>query len=262
RSATSRPVGPSSRCRCMAMARATAATFTEWVRRLCTASPAPDWAITWVTAESREKYGEKRIRSMSTRECGVSSASWNSSSCSGRRRPRRASAVVMPPSCQLGIASEAFRRRAWLAAQARESINVTSSAFALPDTLADKAAAAVIGADETRLAEIDRAMIAAREDVERRLTAARRGEGDGQDAMDRDIAVYGLVARQTMLRRFAIDLCLGKIVAEDGEVLYIGRTGLVSPEGKRLLIDWRAPAAEPFFAATHQNPMGLVLRRR
>ena len=139
---------------------------------------------------------------------------------------------------------------------------MTSSAFALPDTLADKAAAAVIGADETRLAEIDRALIAAREDVERRLTAARRGEGDGQDAMDRDIAVYGLVARQTMLRRFAIDLCLGKIVAEDGEVLYIGRTGLVSPEGKRLLIDWRAPAAEPFFAATHQNPMGLVLRRR
>ena len=168
----------------------------------------------------------------------------------------------MHPSCQLGIGSEGARRRARHGAGTREFLNVTSSAFALPDARADKAAPAVIGADEERLAEIDRALTLAREDVERRLEVARRIDSDGQDAMDRDIAVYGLVARQTVLRRFAIDLCLGKIVASDGEVLYIGRTGLVSPEGKRLLIDWRAPAAEPFFAATHQNPMGLVMRRR
>ncbi|MGO1928951.1 MAG: RNA polymerase recycling motor ATPase HelR [Microbacterium gubbeenense] len=139
---------------------------------------------------------------------------------------------------------------------------MTSSVFALPAHLADKSDAAVIGADEARLEEIERALAAARADVERRLADARRADGDGQDAMDRDIAVYGLVARQTMLRRFAIDLCLGKIVTADGDTLYIGRTGLVSPEGKRLLVDWRAPAAEPFFAATHQNPMGLVMRRR
>src|SRR5690606_17885913 len=141
-------------------------------------------------------------------------------------------------------------------------INVTFSAFALPASRAHKADPAVIGADEQRLAEIDLALTSTREDVERRLAAARRVDSDGQDAMDRDIAVYGLVARQTVLRRFAIDLCLGKIESADGEVLYIGRTGLVSPEGKRLLIDWRAPAAEPFFAATHQNPMGLSMRRR
>jgi hypothetical protein len=29
-----------------------------------------------------------------------------------------------------------------------------------------------------------------------------------------------------------------------------------------LLLDWRSPAAEPFFGATHANPMGLVSRRR
>jgi DNA helicase IV len=33
-------------------------------------------------------------------------------------------------------------------------------------------------------------------------------------------------------------------------------------EGRRLLIDWRSPAAEPFFGATHANPMGLASRRR
>ena len=141
-------------------------------------------------------------------------------------------------------------------------MTVISSVFALPQNLAAKSDPAVIGSDEARLAEIDRALIAAQEDVERRLADARRSDGDGQDAMDRDIAVYGLVARQTMLRRFAVDLCLGKVVTQDGETLYIGRTGLVSPEGERLLIDWRAPAAEPFFGATHQNPMGLVMRRR
>lgn len=153
-------------------------------------------------------------------------------------------------------------RRARHAPGTPESINVTSSAFALPQTRADKADPAIIGADEARLTEIDRALVQAREDIERRLENARRVDNEGQDAMDRDIAVYGLVSRQTVLRRFAIDLCLGKIVLADGETLYIGRTGLVSPEGKRLLIDWRAPAAEPFFAATHRNPMGLVMRRR
>uniref|UniRef100_UPI0027403C4A RNA polymerase recycling motor ATPase HelR n=1 Tax=Actinoplanes sp. RD1 TaxID=3064538 RepID=UPI0027403C4A len=33
-------------------------------------------------------------------------------------------------------------------------------------------------------------------------------------------------------------------------------------DGRRLLVDWRSPAAEPFFAATHADPRGLVSRRR
>src|SRR3712207_9553908 len=32
--------------------------------------------------------------------------------------------------------------------------------------------------------------------------------------------------------------------------------------GSRLLVDWRSPVAEPFFGATHANPMGLTSRRR
>ena len=44
--------------------------------------------------------------------------------------------------------------------------------------------------------------------------------------------------------------------------MYIGRLGLTDGAGDRLLIDWRSPAAEPFFGATHANPMGLVSRRR
>ena len=44
--------------------------------------------------------------------------------------------------------------------------------------------------------------------------------------------------------------------------MYVGRLGLTDSTGRRLLLDWRSPAAEPFFGATHANPMGLASRRR
>lgn len=81
--------------------------------------------------------------------------------------------------------------------------------------------------------------------------------------MDRDIEVHRLTGRLRTLRRFGLDLCLGRMVgADDPEPVYIGRLGLTDGEGRRLLLDWRSPAAEPFFAATHADPMGLRSRRR
>ena len=72
-----------------------------------------------------------------------------------------------------------------------------------------------------------------------------------------------LTTRLRALRRFGLDLCLGRIVrADDPDPLYVGRLGLTDATGRRLLLDWRSPAAEPFFAATHADPMGLVSRRR
>jgi DNA helicase IV len=55
--------------------------------------------------------------------------------------------------------------------------------------------------------------------------------------------------------------------AEDWEpsvhtgTLYIGRIGLRDDEHEPRLIDWRAPAARPFYAATPRNPNGLIRRR-
>jgi DNA helicase IV len=46
------------------------------------------------------------------------------------------------------------------------------------------------------------------------------------------------------------------------EPVYVGRLGLTDSAGRRLLVDWRSPAAEPFFGATHAHPMGLASRRR
>ena len=96
------------------------------------------------------------------------------------------------------------------------------------------------------------------------LRGARRAPGrTGQEALDRDLEVHRLTARLRALRRFGLDLCLGHMVCADGgEPVYIGRLGLTDTHGRRLLLDWRSPAAEPFFGATHANPMGLASRRR
>ena len=59
-------------------------------------------------------------------------------------------------------------------------------------------------------------------------------------------------------------LCFGRLDFADGAARYVGRLGLSAEEHDRdpLLVDWRSPAAEPFFGATHGNPMGLASRRR
>ncbi len=81
--------------------------------------------------------------------------------------------------------------------------------------------------------------------------------------MDRDEEIHRLTVRLRTLRRFGLDLCLGRMVgAEHPEPVYVGRLGLTDSTGRRLLLDWRSPAAEPFFGATHANPMGLASRRR
>jgi DNA helicase IV len=139
---------------------------------------------------------------------------------------------------------------------------VTASAFDLPTNLAAKAEPALIAADDTHFAAIARSLEGSIADLTARIEETLRLPGGiGQEAMDRDEEVHRLGMRLRALRRFGLDLCLGRMVAE-GEVVYVGRLGLTDSEGGRLLLDWRSPAAEPFFGATHANPMGLESRRR
>jgi len=141
---------------------------------------------------------------------------------------------------------------------------VTTSAFDLPDHHAGKADPALIAGDERYFAELTQSLGRAVADLSARLETARRAPGGtGQEAMDRDLEVHRLTARPRTLRCFGLDLCLGHVVGEDDpEPVYIGRLGLTDSAGRRLLLDWRAPAAEPFFGATHADPMGLTSRRR
>ena len=141
---------------------------------------------------------------------------------------------------------------------------LVTSAFDLPARLSPKADPALIADDEQHFAAIAESLEQSIADLSGRLDAARRAPGGiGQGAMDRDMEIHRLTARLRALRRFGLDLCLGRIVSADHpEPVYIGRLGLTDSEGRRLLLDWRSPAAEPFFGATHANPMGLASRRR
>src|SRR4051794_41511186 len=89
---------------------------------------------------------------------------------------------------------------------------------------------------------------------------AERGApaGVGQRALDRDMEVHRLTARLRTLRRFGLDLCLGRMVGTtdsdsdsdsdsdpdpdpDPDPVYVGRLGLTDRKGRRLPGDWRSP---------------------
>ncbi|MEW1936393.1 RNA polymerase recycling motor ATPase HelR [Dietzia maris] len=152
--------------------------------------------------------------------------------------------------------------------------------FALPDHLAHKADPAHIAADERHLAAVSRALdqkvvlLSARLDVRRRDPAGR-----GAQTIERDADIRHLVAELATLRRFGLDVCIGHYAVamsdpaapdshhpdhhQTGSArVYVGRIGLTDAAGTPLLVDWRAPAAEPFFAATLADPRGVTYRRR
>ncbi|MFB7886834.1 RNA polymerase recycling motor ATPase HelR [Cellulosimicrobium cellulans] len=136
--------------------------------------------------------------------------------------------------------------------------------FDLPDRLAAKADPALVDADERHFAAIAASLEHSVADLSQRLDAARRAPGgSGTGALERDQEIHRLSSRLRLLQRYGVDLCLGRMTFADGsEPVYVGRVGLMDPAGERLLVDWRSPAAEPYFAATPAHPLGLAARRR
>ncbi|MGN6220362.1 MAG: RNA polymerase recycling motor ATPase HelR [Microbacterium sp.] len=140
----------------------------------------------------------------------------------------------------------------------------SASAFHLPDRLSAKSDPALIDVDEQQFAAIADTLARQTEGLEARLEELRlRPGGHGQSALERDLEIHQATARLRALRRFTLDACLGRMVPDDGsDPVYIGRFGLRDAGGRRLLVDWRTPAAEPFFAASFADPHGLLSRRR
>ncbi|MEE6280915.1 RNA polymerase recycling motor ATPase HelR [Georgenia sp. MJ170] len=141
--------------------------------------------------------------------------------------------------------------------------HLTDTAFHLPEDLAHKADPALIATDEQHFVAISAGIEQLTRDLTQRLDTARRSPGgSGTAALERDQEIHRLTSRLRTLERFGMDLCLGRMDRPDAEPVYVGRLGLTDAAGRRLLVDWRSPDAEPFFGATHGNPMGLVSRRR
>jgi hypothetical protein len=96
----------------------------------------------------------------------------------------------------------------------------------------------------------------------RRAELRRQAVPAGAARLQRDLEVHETTSRLGILNRLGTDLCLGRFDRQDGSRVYVGRLGLRDDDGRPLLVDWRTPEAEPFFAATLRRPLGLVRRRR
>ncbi len=100
-----------------------------------------------------------------------------------------------------------------------------------------------------------------------RYAEALRGDIDKQDGstlVNRDAHVRALGKEVSRLDVADSGLCFGQLESVDGERSYIGRLGLFDNENdyEPLLLDWRAPAARPFYVATAASPEGMKRRRQ
>ncbi|WP_239175283.1 HelD family protein [Actinoplanes cyaneus] len=73
----------------------------------------------------------------------------------------------------------------------------------------------------------------------------------------------GLLRQFEELRRAGDGLIFGRLDGLDGAVLHLGRAGVraEAEDADPLVIDWRAPAARPFYTATAREPQGQARRR-
>ena len=90
-------------------------------------------------------------------------------------------------------------------------IPVTTTAFNLPERLVAKADPALIAADEQHFAAVAESLEQQIANVSDRLDSLRKSPGGaGRAAMDRDLEIHRLTASLRLLRRFGLDVCLGR----------------------------------------------------
>jgi DNA helicase IV len=132
-----------------------------------------------------------------------------------------------------------------------------------------------VGQEQAYIDMLYRLLDQARERAARALAQTHGSGGSGgtfQARVERDITAAEQSRRLAQLNAVERGLVFGRTDghepgrpdaqdAQDAVTLYIGRIGLRDDEHEPRLIDWRAPAAHPFYAATPKDPNGLIRRR-
>jgi DNA helicase IV len=95
----------------------------------------------------------------------------------------------------------------------------------------------------------------------REVYARGAAGGTHQARFEREVSAVEYARRLAQLAGVEHGLCFGRIDDVNAATYYIGRIGLRDDRGELVLIDWRAPAARPFYTATPGGPVGLVRRR-
>ena len=88
--------------------------------------------------------------------------------------------------------------------------------------------------------------------------------GTEQARWEREMIEGNIAQRLASLQLGDASLVFGRIdrtQSEGGDTFYIGRLAVADEQREPLVVDWRAPVAEPFYRATGRSPMGLVRRR-
>ena len=88
--------------------------------------------------------------------------------------------------------------------------------------------------------------------------------GTEQARWEREMIEENIAARLDYLNLGDASLVFGRIDqarSAGGDHFYIGRIAVADDSQEPLVVDWRAPVAEPFYRATGRAPLGLVRRR-
>jgi DNA helicase IV len=88
--------------------------------------------------------------------------------------------------------------------------------------------------------------------------------GTEQARWEREMIEGNIANRLDYLNVGDASLVFGRIdraQIEGGDTYYIGRVAVADDTQEPVVVDWRAPVAEPFYRATGRSPMGLVRRR-
>lgn len=122
---------------------------------------------------------------------------------------------------------------------------------------------AEINHEQSRLDVVYARLDELRAEAEDRLGSVRRSHvgGHHQNRSERD--AFAMLYEDQLIRLTHAEegLCFGRIDASSGETTYIGRIGISDSDRRQLLMDWRAPASEPFYRATAAHPGNIVRRR-